>query len=107
MQTGAVRLVIRGSDLPGTSYGGRDPIGVALQVRAEPLGVVAGDAIAAAPAFSAKASGFAVNPLRIGRDQPSFSAAMASFSISARAPAKLAWSFVDKGGDGDSRRRCR
>ncbi len=44
MQTGAVRLVIRGSDLPGTSYGGRDRIGVALQVRAEPLGVVAGDA---------------------------------------------------------------
>jgi hypothetical protein len=39
-----VRVVIRGSDLPGTSCAGYDRIGVALQVRSEPVGVVAGDA---------------------------------------------------------------
>jgi len=39
-----MRLVIRGRDLPGTSGSGWDRIGVGLQVRAEPVGVVAGDA---------------------------------------------------------------
>jgi hypothetical protein len=39
-----VRLVIRGHDLPGASYAGHDRIGVGLQVRTEPYGVVPGDA---------------------------------------------------------------
>ena len=37
-------LVVRGHDLPGASFAGHDRIGVALQVRAEPQGIVAGDA---------------------------------------------------------------
>jgi hypothetical protein len=39
-----VRLEIHGHDLPGASYAGRRRIGVALQVRAEPVGVVPGNA---------------------------------------------------------------
>ena len=37
-------LVIRGRDLPGASGTGYDRIGVALQVRSDPVGVVVGDA---------------------------------------------------------------
>ena len=47
MQNGGMRLVIRGRDLPGVSRSGYDRIGVGLQVRSEPVGVVAGDAAAA------------------------------------------------------------
>jgi hypothetical protein len=42
-----MRLVIRGRDLPGASLPGYDRIGVGLQVRSGPVGVVAGDAVAA------------------------------------------------------------
>jgi hypothetical protein len=42
-----MRLVIRGRDLPGASYAGHGRIGVGLQVRTEPVGVVPGDAPAA------------------------------------------------------------
>jgi hypothetical protein len=42
-----MRLVIRGSELPGVAHPGYARIGVGLQVRAEPVGVVAGDAVAA------------------------------------------------------------
>jgi hypothetical protein len=42
-----VRIVIRGHDLPGASYGGHARIAVGLQVRDEPLGLVAGDATSA------------------------------------------------------------
>jgi hypothetical protein len=44
VQNDRVRLVIRGRDLPGATGAGHDRIGVALQVRAEPVGVVPGDA---------------------------------------------------------------
>ena len=44
VQTGEMRLVIRGRDLPGASGGGYDRIGVGLQVGSDPVGVVAGDA---------------------------------------------------------------
>ena len=37
-------LVIRGRELPGASHLGHGRIGVALQVRTDPVGVVAGDA---------------------------------------------------------------
>jgi hypothetical protein len=47
VQTGGVRVLIRGRDLPGASCAGHDRIGVARQVRAEPVGVVPGDAAAA------------------------------------------------------------
>jgi hypothetical protein len=39
-----MRLVIRGRELPGASHCGHGRIGVALQVRTDPVGVVAGDA---------------------------------------------------------------
>jgi hypothetical protein len=42
-----VRLVIRGHDLPGASYHEHARIAVGLQVRDEPLGLVAGDATSA------------------------------------------------------------
>ena len=42
-----MRLVIRGRDLPGASRAGFDRIGVGLQVRSEPVDVVAGDAAGA------------------------------------------------------------
>jgi hypothetical protein len=42
-----MRLVIRGRDLPGASRPGFDRIGVGLQVRSEPVGVVAGAATSA------------------------------------------------------------
>jgi hypothetical protein len=42
-----MRLVIRGRDLPGASRPGFDRIGVGLQVRSVPVGVVAGDAASA------------------------------------------------------------
>src|SRR5215213_9056714 len=38
-----MRLVIRGRELPGASHCGHGRIGVALQVRTDPVGVVAGD----------------------------------------------------------------
>ena len=44
MQNGGMLLVIRGRDLPGASGAGYDRIGVALQVRSDPVGVVVGDA---------------------------------------------------------------
>ncbi len=39
-----MRVVIRGRDLPGAAAAGYDRIGVGLQVRSEPVGVVPGDA---------------------------------------------------------------
>jgi hypothetical protein len=42
-----VRIVVRGHDLPGASACGHGQIGVGLQVRSEPVGVVPGDAPAA------------------------------------------------------------
>jgi hypothetical protein len=42
-----MRLVIRGHDLPGASYGGHARIAVGLQVRDEPADLVAGDATSA------------------------------------------------------------
>ena len=42
-----MRLVIRGRDLPGAACAGYGRIGVGLQVRSEPVGVVPGDAAGA------------------------------------------------------------
>lgn len=42
-----MRLVIRGHELPGASYAGHTRIAVGLQVGAEPVGVVPGDAASA------------------------------------------------------------
>ena len=39
-----MRLVIRGRDLPGAACPGYDRIGVGLQVRSDPVGVVVGNA---------------------------------------------------------------
>jgi hypothetical protein len=47
VQNEPVRLVIVGRDLPGASVPEHERIGVALQVRAEPVGIVPGDAAGA------------------------------------------------------------